>query len=234
VLAKVNNLSDVANVPSARTNLSVYSKAEIDAAIAALTGGAGRAASYSGFLDATPPNPASFTLVGSNPVGTVVTYVATVYTSIVMPAIAATSGTYLRATPAPPWNIYVAVSILCDSTTGNDVSVGLFTAANAQLRLIRATQISGQWRWTVTSNSGDLVTLGGAQPFGTNAAIFMRISNDGTTVSYWYSTDNGLSWWRVFSEAASGVTTGTQWGFKLNNQGSSHGLNATFWACYTA
>lgn len=38
-LQKANNLSDVANVITARTNLSVYSKAEVDAAIAGAGGG---------------------------------------------------------------------------------------------------------------------------------------------------------------------------------------------------
>src|SRR6185369_1960548 len=57
---KANNLSDLASITSARTNLSVYSKADVDALLA--TGGVGgakaRLGSYEGFI-ASAASPAT-------------------------------------------------------------------------------------------------------------------------------------------------------------------------------
>jgi hypothetical protein len=196
------------------------------------SGGSG-GASYAGFLTSSPPDPATFTLVGSNPGGTTTSYLAGSYFNITLPA-SGTSAKYTKNLPTAPYTIYCAVSISGDSTIGNDLSVNLYDASNNIVRKIRQTMVSADYRWGVSSGAGDIKTLSGAQRFGTNATLFMRMKNDSTNITYSFSMDNGLTWLVFYSEAISGISAATKWGFQTANASSTLTFGATFWALYTA
>lgn len=185
-----------------------------------------------GLLSALPPDPATFTLVGANPGGSTTAYVAGSYFNLTLPAGAALSAKYTKTLPAAPYNIYCAVSLNGDSTTGNDISVGLLDASNNYVRKIRQTLVSGDYRWTISSGAGDLKTLVGAQRFGTNATLFMRLQNDGTNVKYYYSMDNCATWLLFYSEAVAGISTATKWYFQSQQASTTLTFGATFWALY--
>lgn len=198
----------------------------------AAAGGAGGGMGPNGFLNASPPDPASFTLVGANPAGTTTAYLAGSYFNITLPALG-TSAKYTKGPlPAAPYNIYCAVSLSGDPTTGTDISVSLFDAANAFVRKIRQTMVGGTYRWGISSGAGDIKTLAGAQTFGTTPALFMRIQNDGVNVKYYFSMDYGLTWLLFLTEAVATIATATKWGFQCSNSSTTLTFGCTFWALY--
>lgn len=188
-----------------------------------------------GLLLPRPPDPSTFTLSGSNPVGTTTSFVPDSYFNVTMPQGAASSAKYMKALPgSTPWTIYCAVSLQADATQGTDFGISLYTAANAMLRHVRMTMITGgQWRFGVSNAGGDLFTQTGVQSYLAGIPTFFRIKNDGTNVKYGISTDYGLSWFDAVSEVIANISTATQYGFDMAQAATGRQFASTIWSLYT-
>lgn len=201
---------------------------------AASSGGSSGGPGMAGALTVSPPDPATFTLSGSNPAGTTTNYVSGSNFSIVLPAGSVNSAKYYKTLPSSPWTIYCAVSVGGDATQSNDFNLGLYDSSQARVRGLRLTMITGgAWRWGLSSASGDLTTQTGMGQWYQAIPYFMRIKNDGTNVTYSWSFDGGNSWYKWYSEAISNISSAVSYGFNSGNVSSTQTFGATIWTLYT-
>ena len=214
----------------ASANITVDAKGRVTAA-----SNGGSSANYSGFLSSSPPDPSTFTLVGSNPAGTTTSYSNNTnghYFNITLPTGVGGSAFYTKPLPAPPWNIYCAVSLTGNTATGTDFSLALFNGSNSIVRHLRLTMV-GSWRWGWSNNTSDLKTTSNVAGIAYAYPFYMRLQNDGTNLNVYFSMDGGLSWYTYYSEPASGISTATSYGFLTSNASSTEIFSASIWSLYT-
>lgn len=127
--------------------------------------------------------------------------------------------------PTPPYKITALISVTRSSTAYNGVGIGWFNGTN-RLHLLALTTINGglpkfevtKWNSATSYSGGDFQTNnnGYSQPF------WVRIADDGTTVSFGFSQD-GANFLNVFSTTKSagwlGASGYSNIVFFLNPQG---------------
>lgn len=118
-----------------------------------------------------------------------------------------------KAAPATPYTITALISVTRSSTSHNGIGIGWYDGT-AKLHVInfglnaaatnRASPRVQRWNSVTSHNSTDIILANS----GYSLPLWMRIADDGTSVSFWYSQD-GAEYYQVLSVAKASGFLGT-------------------------